>query len=207
MSIGGDPVGPESTFGVINPSTGEVFAQAPECSKDQLDAAFTSAQSAFSSWRSDEDQRRKTLLAMADVLLASIDTLAPLLTTEQGKPLNDAGVEVFAAAIWCQYFANLETPPQVIQDDADALVHVVRRPLGVVAAITPWNFPLTLAFWKIAPAPVSYTHLSRPSACSWTRGCCRRWRRQRLIDVYKRQTMLIALPVLPLEASTMVSPG
>ena len=59
---------------------------------------------------------------------------------------------MFAAAIWCQYFANLETPPQVIQDDAEALVEVVRRPVGVVAAITPWNFPLTLAFWKIAPA-------------------------------------------------------
>jgi acyl-CoA reductase-like NAD-dependent aldehyde dehydrogenase len=59
---------------------------------------------------------------------------------------------VFAAAIWCQYFANLETPPQIIQDDDNAFVEVVRRPLGVVAAITPWNFPLTLAFWKIAPA-------------------------------------------------------
>ena len=72
--------------------------------------------------------------------------------SEQGKPLADAGIEVFAAAIWCQYFANLETPPQIIQDDAEAFVEVARRPLGVVAAITPWNFPLTLAFWKIAPA-------------------------------------------------------
>ena len=75
-----------------------------------------------------------------------------MLTAEQGKPLGDANIEVFAAAIWCQYFANLETPPQVIQDDAEARVEVVRRPVGVVAAITPWNFPLTLAFWKIAPA-------------------------------------------------------
>ena len=89
---------------------------------------------------------------MADVLLASGGELAPILTAEQGKPLADANIEVFAAAIWCQYFANLETPPQVIQDDAEALVEVVRRPVGVVAAITPWNFPLTLAFWKIAPA-------------------------------------------------------
>ena len=89
---------------------------------------------------------------MADVLLASAGELAPVLTAEQGKPLADANIEVFAAAIWCQYFANLETPPQVIQDDAEALVEVVRRPVGVVAAITPWNFPLTLAFWKIAPA-------------------------------------------------------
>ena len=89
---------------------------------------------------------------MADTLLASAGELAPILTAEQGKPLGDANIEVFAAAIWCQYFANLETPPQVIQDDAEARVEVVRRPVGVVAAITPWNFPLTLAFWKIAPA-------------------------------------------------------
>ena len=59
---------------------------------------------------------------------------------------------MFASAIWCQYFANLETPPHIIQDDAEAFVEVIRRPVGVVAAITPWNFPLTLAFWKVAPA-------------------------------------------------------
>ena len=78
--------------------------------------------------------------------------LAPVLTAEQGKPLSDAGIEVFASAIWSQYFANLEMQPQIIQDDDEAYVELARRPLGVVAAITPWNFPLTLAFWKIAPA-------------------------------------------------------
>ncbi len=152
MSIGGSTADAEATFGVINPATGEVFAQAPECSRSQLDAAFDSAQRAFDAWRDDEDQRRKALLVMADVLMGSIGELAPLLTSEQGKPLADAQFEVFAAGMWCQYFANLETPAQTIQDDQDAFVQVVRRPLGVVAAITPWNFPLILAFWKIAPA-------------------------------------------------------
>jgi acyl-CoA reductase-like NAD-dependent aldehyde dehydrogenase len=89
---------------------------------------------------------------MADVLLASAGELAPLLTTEQGKPHGDATIEVVAAAIWCQYFANLDTPAQIIQDDGEARVELARRPLGVVVAITPWNFPLALAFWKIAPA-------------------------------------------------------
>ena len=78
--------------------------------------------------------------------------LAPVLTAEQGKPLSDAGVEVFASAIWTQYFANLEMAPQIIQDDDEAYVELARRPLGVVAAITPWNYPLLLGFWKIAPA-------------------------------------------------------
>ena len=66
--------------------------------------------------------------------------------------MADAGIEVLASSIWLQYFANLELSTQVIQDDASAYVELARRPLGVVAAITPWNFPLTLAFWKIAPA-------------------------------------------------------
>jgi acyl-CoA reductase-like NAD-dependent aldehyde dehydrogenase len=152
MTIGGDTVPAADSFGVINPATGDVFAQAPECSREQLDAAFDAASKAQRDWKLDEDVRRQTLLKMADVLLASTGELAPVLTAEQGKPLGDANVEVFAAAIWCQYFANIETPPQVIQDDAEARVEVVRRPVGVVAAITPWNFPLTLAFWKIAPA-------------------------------------------------------
>ena len=152
MTIGGESVPAGESFGVLNPATGEVFAHAPECSRTQLDAAFDSAAKAYRDWKTDEDLRRATLLKMADVLLASAGDIAPVLTAEQGKPLGDANIEVFAAAIWCQYFANLETPSQTIQDDADALVNVVRRPLGVVAAITPWNFPLTLAFWKIAPA-------------------------------------------------------
>jgi acyl-CoA reductase-like NAD-dependent aldehyde dehydrogenase len=152
MTIGGDTVPAEASFGVVNPANGEVFAHAPECSTQQLDAAFDAASKAQRDWRVDEGARRSTLLAMADTLLASAGELAPILTAEQGKPLGDANIEVFAAAIWCQYFANLETPPQVIQDDAEARVEVVRRPVGVVAAITPWNFPLTLAFWKIAPA-------------------------------------------------------
>ncbi len=152
MTIGGDTVPASDSFGVVNPATGEVFAHAPECTREQLDAAFDAAAKAQRDWRTDEAARRETLNRMADVLLASGGELAPILTAEQGKPLGDANIEVFAAAIWCQYFAGLETPPQVIQDDAEARVEVVGRPLGVVAAITPWNYPLTLAFWKIAPA-------------------------------------------------------
>jgi acyl-CoA reductase-like NAD-dependent aldehyde dehydrogenase len=152
MTVGGDTIPTGETFGVRNPATGEVFAQAPECSREQLDAAFDAAAKAARDWKSDEAARRAVLLKVADVLLASTGELAPVLTSEQGKPLAEAGIEVFAAAIWCQYFANLETPRQIIQDDDEAFVEVVRRPLGVVAAITPWNFPLTLAFWKIAPA-------------------------------------------------------
>jgi acyl-CoA reductase-like NAD-dependent aldehyde dehydrogenase len=88
----------------------------------------------------------------AAVLLGASQDLAPVLTAEQGKPTSDANLEIFAAGMWLQYYADLEFPREVIQDDDSAFVEVVRRSLGVVAAITPWNFPITLASWKIAPA-------------------------------------------------------
>ncbi len=152
MTIGGETVPAADSFGVVNPANGEVFAHAPECTRDQLDAAFDSAAKAQRDWKLDADARRETLLGVADVLFASAEELAPVLTAEQGKPLDQATMEIFASGMWCQYFAKLETPPQVIQDDAEAYVEVVRRPIGVVAAITPWNFPVLLGFWKIAPA-------------------------------------------------------
>jgi acyl-CoA reductase-like NAD-dependent aldehyde dehydrogenase len=108
MTIGGEAAPTEATFGVVNPATGEVFAQAPECTPAQLDAAFDAAAKAARDWKADEQARRTALLKAADVLLAQAATeLAPILTAEQGKPLSDAAVEGFASAIWCQYFANL----------------------------------------------------------------------------------------------------
>jgi acyl-CoA reductase-like NAD-dependent aldehyde dehydrogenase len=152
MTIGGQTAATEGTFGVRNPATGDVFAAAPECTPQQLDAAMEAAAKAYRDWRADEDARRQALRSMAGVLMANLAELGPLLTAEQGKPLNDANLEVFGSAMWCTYYADLDRPREIIQDDAEALVEVVRRPLGVVAAITPWNFPLNLAFWKIAPA-------------------------------------------------------
>jgi acyl-CoA reductase-like NAD-dependent aldehyde dehydrogenase len=152
MTIDGTAVPTADTFEVINPATGEAHAEAPECSKEQLDAAFESAQKAYRDWRTDEKLRRELLLKAADAMFAAAGELAPILMAEQGKPLSEAATEGFAAGIWFQYYANLEMPREVIQDDDNAFAEVIRRPLGVVAAITPWNFPLVLASWKIAPA-------------------------------------------------------
>ena len=152
MTIGGEPAVAAATFGVVNPATGSELARAPECTSVQLDAAFESAAKAQREWRADEVARRDTLRRMAEVLMGANDLLGPILTAEQGKPIGDAAIEVFGSAIWLQYFAELEAPPTVIRDDDQAYVEVVRRPVGVVAGITPWNYPLVLAFWKIAPA-------------------------------------------------------
>lgn len=152
MTIGGSAVTTAGSFEVVDPATGVPFAMAPECTKEQLDRAMRSAQEAYRTWKRDEAARRELLLSAADAVLAATDTIAPLLTREQGKPLADARMEVRSVALWLRHFAGLEVEDEVLQDDDKAHIRVARRPLGVVAAITPWNFPLSLAAWKIAPA-------------------------------------------------------
>jgi acyl-CoA reductase-like NAD-dependent aldehyde dehydrogenase len=147
LTIGGSAVAGGSTFGVVNPATAEVFAQAPSATREQLDGAMRAAARAYRVWRGDEAVRREALRAAARTVLGSVGELADLLTAEQGKPRAEAATEVRAAGAWLRYYADLETPSEPV---AGAVV--VRRPLGVVAAITPWNYPVALAAWKIAPA-------------------------------------------------------
>jgi acyl-CoA reductase-like NAD-dependent aldehyde dehydrogenase len=152
MTIDGKAESAKATFGVINPATEEVFAQPPECTRAQLDAAMESAQAAYRSWSKDEARRRQSLLDIAAAVQARGGEIAPLLTQEQGKPVDKAMMEVMGASIWFQYTASLQIPVEVLQDNEQSRIELHRRPLGVVAAITPWNFPLMLAVWKIAPA-------------------------------------------------------
>lgn len=169
-TIDGRTVPGESSFGVVNPATGEVFAEAPACSRAQLDAAMEAAAKAFRSWSRDEKPRREALRACAAAIKARIGELAPILTREQGKPLARATEELVGTAVWFQYTASLEIPVEVVQDDDKVRIEVRRRPHGVVGAITPWNYPVMLAAWKVAPAllagntvvlkPSPYTPLS-----------------------------------------------
>jgi acyl-CoA reductase-like NAD-dependent aldehyde dehydrogenase len=152
MTIDGKAVLGADEISVINPATGAPFAQCPACSRVQLDTAMESAQAAFRSWRRDESARRAALLACADALRAAAPEAGKLLTQEQGKPLAKAVGEFIGASAWFKITAGLQIPVEVVQDDENARIEVRRRPLGVVGAITPWNFPVLLAVWKIAPA-------------------------------------------------------
>jgi acyl-CoA reductase-like NAD-dependent aldehyde dehydrogenase len=152
MTIGGAAVAGTETFEVSNPATNAVHARAPECSRDELDAAMSAASAALPAWRADEAARREALSAAAKLLEESAAVLGAEITAEQGKPLREAGYEAMAGKSWLGYHADLELPRAVIQDDERAFVEVVTRPLGVVAAITPWNFPVSSACMKIAPA-------------------------------------------------------
>jgi acyl-CoA reductase-like NAD-dependent aldehyde dehydrogenase len=152
MTIDGKAVKGGKTVGVINPATGKVFAQVPDCSKAELDQAMDAAQRAYPSWSRDMSARRNILNECAAVLQAQPEGLARMLTQEQGKPLDKAAQEIMGTAIWCQYTASLDLPPEVVQDNDASRIEIRRKPVGVVAAITPWNYPLMLAMWKIAPA-------------------------------------------------------
>jgi acyl-CoA reductase-like NAD-dependent aldehyde dehydrogenase len=152
LTIDGKAVAGAASFGVINPATGEVFAEAPDASRAQLDAAMASSQAALRPWQADLSLRRKALRACAEAIKAKAAELAPILVREQGKPMKDAFGEVIGSAVWFEFTAGLEIPVEVVVDTPENRIEVRRRPLGVVAAITPWNFPLLLAVWKIAPA-------------------------------------------------------
>jgi acyl-CoA reductase-like NAD-dependent aldehyde dehydrogenase len=152
MTIAGKPVAGGAAFGVVNPATGAEVAQAPDCSDAELDAAVAAAADAYRDWRRDDDLRRDAMRAAARVLESAAPELGAILTREEGKPVGEATTEIFGGPYWLDYYAGIEVTPEVIQDDAAARVELRRQPLGPVAAITPWNFPVALSFWKIAPA-------------------------------------------------------
>jgi len=158
MIIGGKPVQAASTFAVINPATGEAFASVPAGTVADLDAAVAAARAAFPAWSRKSDAERKGLVhALAGLLEANMPALMELVTKETGKPLGGlngvgAGMEVRGPIAWRHVTADLELPVIVIQDNDDARIEVHRKPLGVVASITPWNWPLMIAIWHIMPA-------------------------------------------------------
>ena len=95
----------DATFDVINPSTGQVFAQAPAVTPEQLDGVFAAADRAYRDWKRDDALRRTVLLAAAAAVEGAVGELAPILVAEQGKPLADARGEIFAAGAWLRYFS------------------------------------------------------------------------------------------------------
>ncbi|GGG60516.1 aldehyde dehydrogenase [Kocuria dechangensis] len=170
MTINGQAISSTDSFGVINPATGAEFARAPQCTPQQLEEAVRAAEAALPAWGADEQQRITALRRLADVLDEHVQEIAAVLTDEQGKPLGAAAYEVSETARWLRASAELPLPEETVEAGPDVSVRVVRRPLGVVAAITPWNFPLLLLGWKVGPAlragntvvvkPSPYTPLS-----------------------------------------------
>lgn len=141
---------------VINPATEEPCGTAPRASVDQVNEAVAAAKAAFPTWAATSIQeRRDILLAMAGIGMANADELAQLLTEEQGKPFGSAKGEVMGLCAFLRYASTLDLPVKLIEDSETRLVELRRRPLGVVAAIIPWNFPLALLGSKLPSALLS----------------------------------------------------
>jgi acyl-CoA reductase-like NAD-dependent aldehyde dehydrogenase len=154
LTIAGKLVETQDTFDVMNPATGQLLARAPAGSAAQLDEAVASAKAAFKPWAAlSYDERERYLLAYADALEVHRDELAVLLTLEQGKPLRTmAEPEVDQSISWIRQIAARRIPVEILEDNDSHTVELHHTPLGVVGAITPWNFPVLLALWKVAPA-------------------------------------------------------
>lgn len=163
--INGKCVTSDNHYGVINPANEEVFAQAPDASKAQLDEAVAAANEAFKTWRKTPIEERKAVVnKMGEIINAHQEELARLLTREQGKPIPKAAGEIGGSAFWCMAVAGQDVPTDIIEDTDQHRVEVHHTPVGVVGGIVPWNYPVLMAFWKIAPALVTgNTIIIKPS--------------------------------------------
>lgn len=156
MLIGGRLVDGDHAMDVINPATEEAFATVARASQRQADEAIEAAATAFPGWaETPMAERQAKVSQLADAIVANAEALARALTQEQGKPLAEAQGEIAWAEGYLRHYATLEIAERTIQDDASGLIQVRRKPLGVVAGIIAWNFPLLVACWKIGPAVIA----------------------------------------------------
>jgi len=156
LTIGGEIVGSPDSLVVVNPATAEVFVEVPAATADQLDAAVAAANAAAPAWRARPLRERQDIVRRyAAVIRENIDELARLLTLEQGKPLARARGEIGSGLAYVEAFCDMDLPVEVLRDDERERIELRRVPVGVVAAITAWNYPQLLSLWKIGPALVA----------------------------------------------------
>jgi succinate-semialdehyde dehydrogenase/glutarate-semialdehyde dehydrogenase len=146
----------ETTFPVTNPANGEHLADVADCTAEHTRMAVEAAAKAFPGWRKKTAAQRSAILKRwNDLIIENAEDLALLMTTEQGKPLAEARGEVRYAASFVEWFAeeSKRAYGDIIPPHGPNLQLLVRKePVGVVAAITPWNFPLAMVTRKVAPA-------------------------------------------------------
>jgi acyl-CoA reductase-like NAD-dependent aldehyde dehydrogenase len=165
MLVDGRAEAGSGTFDVINPALGEPFAQCPKADLDTLNRAVAAAKAAFGPWSQRPASERADLVAkLADAMEARAGEFAALLTAEQGKPLDQAMYEVMGAVFTLRAFAAMKLEAKTLRDEGGNKIIEHRTPLGVVAAITPWNFPVILLMNKLGPALVTgNTMVAKPA--------------------------------------------
>ncbi len=165
LLIDGELVPGVSAFDVVNPATGAAFASAPKADEAMLERAVAAAKRAQPAWSALPVEERAALVnKLADALEARIGEFASLLTAEQGKPLDQAGYEIMGSVFTLRGFAAMRIEPKVLKDEGGNRVVEHRTPLGVVASITPWNFPVILLMNKLGPALMTgNTMIAKPA--------------------------------------------
>jgi len=154
--INGQWVSKSNTFPVLNPFDGSEIAQVADCDRADTQGAIAAAQQAFPAWRDlTAGARSRILRKWYELQMKEADELARLLTLEQGKPLAEAKGEIKYGASFVEWFA--EEAKRVYGDvipghGSDKRITVIKQPIGVVGAITPWNFPNAMITRKVAPA-------------------------------------------------------
>ncbi|APJ19417.1 aldehyde dehydrogenase family protein [Acinetobacter baumannii] len=154
MYINGQTVlGTGKTIDVINPATLDVIATVSSTTPEQLDDCIAKAKQAFATWKNVDDQKIvQAFHAIAEDILSQKNELAILITQEQGKPVFLAQLEVELTAQWINYIVSLTIPVEHYQETNGKKITVYNRPLGVIASITPWNWPFMIAAWHLFPA-------------------------------------------------------
>ncbi|HWG70543.1 MAG TPA: aldehyde dehydrogenase family protein [Steroidobacteraceae bacterium] len=167
LTIGGKAVTTAKTFNVLNPADESIVAACPEATIALVDEAVQSARRAFPAWAALPDAERAAKLnAVADLIEKHHQELSQLITREQGKTQTGPGanLEAGGAVAWTRVTAGLTLPEEIIQDDKAGKIVMRRKPVGVVASITPWNWPMMIAVWHIMPAiRVGCTVVIKPS--------------------------------------------
>lgn len=153
MTINGEAVDSPSKIEVYNPATKGVIARVPDASEEQLNDAVAAARRAFDSWRGTTiATRAAALVGIAETMEKNAESLMALLTIEQGKPRAGAEWEILGSVHWLREISKQSLPDEIVEDTPERRVITRFSPLGAVGGIVPWNFPVLLAIWKIAPA-------------------------------------------------------
>lgn len=153
MTIDGVAGSAERTIDAINPATEKLIASVPDASRKQLDQAVAAAKHAFPAWSARPVEERAAFVAsIGDRIAEYAEDFKRLLICEQGKARAGAEWEIGGSIIWCHEIARQRLESEIVEKSDGRQVEVRKIPLGVVGGITPWNFPVLLAIWKIAPA-------------------------------------------------------
>jgi acyl-CoA reductase-like NAD-dependent aldehyde dehydrogenase len=140
---------------IFDPATGELVGRAPIQTADDLETAIAAAKAAQPAWAALGHAKRIEIMnRIADRIDATAESLAVLLSREQGKPLNgpNARFEVGACSAWLRATAATVLEPEMVVDDGNTTAQLVYKPLGIVGAISPWNWPLMIGMWQMAPS-------------------------------------------------------